>query len=110
MDDVGGMRRFGPMGVWFLVLIPDLALTGGLAVRLLESLISMWGDTDPTTDAADPALACAVLALSLAGTWWALLGRGHHPQTLRGALAVSLIRLILLALFIGIVAASATMD
>ncbi len=101
MDDIRGMRRFGPMGVWFLVLVPDLALTGWWVAMMLEGMLTDGQGNFAAADSGGLVLPCAVLALSPAGTWWALLGRGHHPQTVRAAIAVSLLRLVLLALFTG---------
>jgi len=107
-DGDGVLRRFGPLGVWLGVMLADLAVSGWWLAMFVDDV----GDGgDPTvispplsTDLGIP----GALALSLAGSWWAVLGRSHHPQTVRGGIAVSVLRLVLLGAFMAMLKAMDT--
>lgn len=97
-------RRFGPDGAWWGVLLLDALVSCGSA-----ALLYVWS-THNQIDPAEPGPmlpqpsdtsligASVVLLASLVGTGWAALRRENRPETVRGARAVSVLRLVLLLL------------
>lgn len=99
--------RFGPGRVWLAVMLLDLALSCTVAYTAASAALSPDEGEDPQT--AGPGTSpfgsltwlTLLLAVSVAGTWCAVLRRGTHPRSVRAAFAVTLIRLILLAFVVG---------
>ena len=100
--DGGAERRFGPGRVWLAVMVLDLAVSCAVAYTCCAALLSPGDAGGPR---AEPWGALTwftvLLAASVGGTWYAVLRRGAHPQSVRAAFAVSLIRLVLMTLAVG---------
>ena len=96
--------RFGPGGAWLLVLIPDLVLSGLVALALFVGSTHNQLDPDepgPVLPQPPDALLIGpgiVLAATLVGTWCAVLRPSNHPQTVSAGRAVAVLRLALVVL------------
>ncbi|MBY8882568.1 hypothetical protein [Actinacidiphila acidipaludis] len=101
--DGGAVRRFGPGWVWLAVMVADLAVSCVVVHACWAALLSHAEEGGPRVAPSGSLTWFAVLlTVSVGATWYAALRRRTHPQSVRAAFAVSLIRLILLSLAVGL--------